>query len=203
VSLKELQTSLKDTFVYVTHDQVEALSMADRIAILNEGSLQQLGSPEEVYLLPKNMFVAGILGNPSMNFIPCSLQKQNGMTQLRHSAFTVRVDEKSLQKGLAPLMDRKEVIFGVRPEDVTIYFENPTGKSIDAQIYVTEPLGNKTIVDIKIGTEVIKAVEKASFRGKPEQTVWLRFKESKLHLFDRETGGCVFHASEQTPLQIS
>jgi multiple sugar transport system ATP-binding protein len=200
VSLKELQTSLKDTFVYVTHDQVEALSMADRIAILNHGSLQQMGDPEEVYLLPENMFVAGILGNPSMNFLKCTVQRQDGDIQLAHSAFSVSANG----KGLSPLLrDRKEVMFGVRPEDVSMYFEKPGGSSIEARIYVTEPLGNKTIVDIRVGEDVIKAVTKASFAGKPEQSIWLKFKESKLHLFNGETGACVFHASEQMPLQVS
>jgi multiple sugar transport system ATP-binding protein len=200
VSLKELQTSLKDTFVYVTHDQVEALSMADRIAILNEGSLQQLGDPEQVYLLPENTFVAGMLGNPSMNFLPCSVQRENGSTQLRHSSFIVSAQGMDLAKCVEK---RKEVLFGVRPEDVTIYFENPKDNGIEAQIYVTEPLGNKTIVDIKIGDDVIKAVAKASFKGKPEQKVWLTLKVSKLHLFDCDTGECVFHSSEKTPLQVS
>jgi ABC-type sugar transport system ATPase subunit len=184
----------------VTHDQVEALSMADRIAILNLGSLQQLGDPEEVYLLPENMFVAGILGNPSMNFLACSIQKRNGSIELVHSAFSIKSDG----KGFRPLFrDRHEVMFGVRPEDISIYFEKPKGNSIEAQIYVTEPLGNKTIVDVKLGDDVVKVVTKASFIGKPEQRVWLRFKESKLHLFNGETGACVFHASEQTPLQVS
>jgi multiple sugar transport system ATP-binding protein len=204
VSLKELQTSLKDTFVYVTHDQVEALSMADRIAILDRGSLQQLGDPEGVYLHPNNMFVAGILGNPSMNFLPCSFRTQNGRTKIQHDVFTIFSGEKNLMEEIARVAGEKsKLMFGVRPEDVSIHFEKPQGKSIGARIYITEPLGNKTIVDIKLGNDVIKTVEKASFSGRPEQDVWVKFKETKLHLFNGATGNCIFHASRKKLLQIA
>ena len=203
VGLKELQTSLRDTFVYVTHDQVEALSMADRIAILDRGSLQQIGSPEEVYYRPENMFVAGILGNPSMNFISSSLSQQNGDLLIRHDSFIAVVEKKGLGEVLKnKVKDSAQIIFGVRPEDISIFFAKPVGVSIPAEIYVTEPLGNKTIVDIKLGNEVIKAVTRTSFTGKPEQKVWITLKDSKLHLFDQKSGVCVVHSDEKTPLKI-
>jgi ABC-type sugar transport system ATPase subunit len=150
------------------------------------------------------MFVAGILGNPSMNFLPCSFRTQNGRTKIQHDVFTIFSGEKNLMEEIARVAGEKsKLMFGVRPEDVSIHFEKPQGKSIGASIYVTEPLGNKTIVDIKLGNDVIKTVEKASFSGRPEQDVWVKFKETKLHLFNGATGNCIFHASRKKLLQIA
>jgi ABC-type sugar transport system ATPase subunit len=199
VSLKELQTSLKDTFVYVTHDQVEALSMADRIAILNLGVLQQIGTPDAVYNRPDNMFVAGILGNPSMNFVPCEIAKKNGKVRISHEAFTAEGPAEGLDQSLE---SGKEIIFGVRPEDISMYLEEPPERSIAAEVYVTEPLGNKTIVDIKLGGDIIKAMTRGSFTGNPGQKIWITFKALKLHLFARDSGDCLAHASEKAPLSV-
>lgn len=201
VSLKELQTNLKETFVYVTHDQVEALSMADRILVLDRGVLQQLGKPEEVYRLPNNTFVANVLGNPSMNFVECSIKEEKGRILITHEGFSVYAEKKVLGSLLQGL--KKEVILGIRPEDIAIYFEKPKNAAIGAEVYVTEPLGNKTIVDIRMGKDVIKAIASASFSGKPGQKVWLMVKESKLHLFEKETGSCVYHALTGSPLHVA
>jgi multiple sugar transport system ATP-binding protein len=204
VSLKELQNNLKDTFIYVTHDQVEALSMADRIAILNMGVLQQLGKPEDVYRLPENMFVAGVLGNPSMNFLNCSVNETNGKMMIEHAAFTVKADSGVLEESLRGTLDSKGgIILGIRPEDVLIFFDKPGDRAVAAEIYVTEPLGSKTIVDVKIGEDIIKVIADAAFKGEPEQKVWLQFKEAKLHLFEEQSRSCVYHAAEKAPLTLN
>jgi len=203
VSLKELQERLKDTFVFATHDQVEALSMADRIALLDGGVLQQLGKPEEVYQFPANVFVANILGNPSMNFINCKVKEENNKVYIMHEVFSVSAEKRALHEVLeGSLKDDKEVILGMRPEDVRIFFDEPEGSFIDSEIYVTEPLGNKTIVDVKIGNDVIKVVAGASFKGEPKQGIWLKIRESRLHLFDKKTNKCIYHAAKASPLQL-
>jgi multiple sugar transport system ATP-binding protein len=201
VSLKELQTNLKETFVYVTHDQVEALSMADRILVLDRGVLQQLGNPEDVYRLPKNTFVAKVLGNPSMNFIDCTVKEEKDRIYVSHEGFSVYAGKKVL--GSALERSKKGVILGIRPEDITIYFDKPKNGAVGSEIYVTEPLGNKTIVDIKTGKDVIKAIASASFSGKPGQKVWLKVKESKFHLFESDTGSCIYHAATSSPLHVA
>ncbi|KPJ86925.1 MAG: hypothetical protein AMS17_10345 [Spirochaetes bacterium DG_61] len=203
VSLKELQERLKDTFIYVTHDQVEALSMADRIALLDGGVLQQLGKPEEVYQFPANVFAANILGNPSMNLIKCKVNEKNNNVYIMHEVFSVSAEKRVLHEVLeSSLKDDKEVILGVRPEDVRIFFDKPEGGFINSEIYVIEPLGNKTIVDVKIGNDVIKVVVGASFKGQPKQDIWLKIRESKLHLFDKKTNKCIYHAAKASPLQL-
>jgi multiple sugar transport system ATP-binding protein len=203
LSLKELQTNLKETFVYATHDQAEALSMADRIAILDGGVLQQLGSPEEVYKYPENKLVATVLGNPSMNFLDCTIEENKGKILLAHEAFSLSAEKKVLHTALKHSPNAEtEVTLGIRPEDVTICSDKPKRTSIDAEIYVTEPLGNKTIVDIKIGSDVIKVIDRSSFKGDPGQKVWLQMREDKFHLFDKKSSQCIFHASENAPLRL-
>jgi multiple sugar transport system ATP-binding protein len=204
LSLKELQTELKETFVYATHDQAEALSMADRIAILDRGLLQQLGSPEAVYRQPENRLVATVLGNPSMNFLECTLEEDNDRLKVVHEAFSVGAEKAVLGKALESLPPgSKDVVLGIRPEDVTIYHEKPEGQSIDAEIYVIEPLGNKTIVDIKVGEDVIKVIDKPSYIGEPGEKAWLQIREAKSHLFDKDSSRCLFHASTETPLRLN
>jgi multiple sugar transport system ATP-binding protein len=177
--------------------------MADRIAILDGGKLQQLGIPDQVYRSPQNIFVAKVLGNPSMNLLECRVNESNGRFYIEHGSFSVYGKKQVLQKAINNLSAKDSgVVLGIRPEDVLISLSEPKGSSIGAEIYVTEPLGNKTIVDIKIGSEVIKVIEKPGFKGEPEQRVWLKLREHKLHLFDGQTGACIYHAVEGSPLLL-
>jgi len=203
LTLKELQTSLKETFIYATHDQVEALSMADRIAILDKGVLQQIGLPGEVYRYPENSLVATVLGNPSMNFIACRIKENKDKVCLIHEAFSAISDKDALSTDvLSSLNTGKDLMLGVRPEDITISLQKPTEPSVMGEIYVTEPLGNKTIVDVKLGEEIIKVIDGPSFKGEPAQTIWIRMNEAKLHLFETKSRKCVYHASEDYPVRI-
>lgn len=203
VALKELQTNLKETFIYVTHDQVEALSMGDRIAVLNNGNLQQVDDPETIYRLPNNMFTATILGNPPMQFMKCSLGKDKSSIILKHKAFTLSAGSRDIKEALGWGPDRKEVVLGLRPEDIKILTDKPEQKSVDAEIYVTEPLGNETIVDVKLGNDVIKVLASSDFISRPAQKIWVTFNLSKLHIFHEKTHECVFHASEKSHFTIS
>jgi ABC-type sugar transport system ATPase subunit len=202
VALKELQTNLKETFVYVTHDQVEALSMGDRIAVLNQGVLQQVDDPATIYRMPNNMFVATILGSPPMNFINCALRRKNGMLQIEHAAFTLNTEEKKILNLLKAGSDSAGIVLGLRPEDIRIHMDEPKEKSIPTEIYVTEPLGNETIVDIKLGENVIKVLARSDFTAAPGQPVWITANMHKLHLFDESSHECMFHATEKTAFSI-
>jgi multiple sugar transport system ATP-binding protein len=211
VSLKELQTSLKETFVYVTHDQVEALSMGDRIAIMNAGVLQQVDDPGAIYRYPNNMFVATILGNPPMNFLRCAASGGNKELLVKHESFTLSVKGNEARTALGGALREGGVIVGVRPEDVKIHLEKPGGRAsgspvngglVDAEIYVTEPLGNETIVDIKTGNNVIKVLAESDFAGAPGRRVWIGLNEHKLHFFDLETHACAYHASERDAIKL-
>ena len=203
VSLKNLQSDLKKTFAYVTHDQVEALSMGDRIAILNEGILQQVDDPETIYRFPEQMFAATMLGNPPMNFMGCLLETGNQKISLRCEAFAAVVDNPDLTAMLTSKVDGKDIVIGIRPEDITIYMDRPDRDDlIETEIFVSEPLGNETIVDIKLGNEIIKSLAEADFPGVRGNKVWIEFDRAKFHLFQKKTGECFFHASDEAFFQI-
>ena len=178
--LKHLQRDLGRTLVYVTHDQVEALSMADRIAVLREGVVQQVDTPENVYHLPANRFVATVVGNPPMNFIPARIAGPNGGLRIEHASFAV-------ESGRAPAVEAARLaegascFVGIRPEDVAI---GSAGEGIAAKVYASEPLGGETIVDLELGDRVIKALAPPTLQLEPDAGVSIRFDPQRLHLFD-------------------
>jgi ABC-type sugar transport system ATPase subunit len=199
VSLKELQTTLKETFVYVTHDQVEALSMGDRIAVLKKGRVQQVADPETIYRFPANMYVATIVGNPPMNFIPCAVEAHEGRVTLRHPAFSLRGGAAGYSEAVLRAVEsapaRQSICLGVRPEDITFEREDAE-HTIPAEIYVVEPLGSEKVIDVKVGEEIIKVLVDPDFPGRPGDKVRLGMNRGKLHFFDRETEICLYHGTE-------
>lgn len=202
VSLKELQVNLKETFVYVTHDQVEALSMGDRIALLDQGVVQQIDTPETVYHYPNNQFVATMLGNPPMNFIECKLEKTADGCILNQDSFTLNAKGKDIAEALSAY-DKGEITLGVRPEDIEIYLEKPAGDCFAAKVYVYEPLGNETVVDIALGDSIIKVLADPDFQADSGQEIWLALKPHKLHLFDIESTQNILHFSQEDSLVVA
>lgn len=203
VNLKALQTDLKETFVYVTHDQVEALSMGDRIAVLNQGELQQVATPEEIYKQPENTFVANILGSPPMNLIPCNANGQNGAESITHDCFEILSTSDSFKKLFQTEDAKQSLLLGVRPEDINIHLQKETDDCIAAEIYVVEPLGNETVVDIKLGDNIIKVLADADFTGTSREKVWISLRLDRLHFFDKESGQCLLHTSEDSVSRIT
>jgi multiple sugar transport system ATP-binding protein len=201
VSLKELQTNLKETFVYVTHDQVEALSMGDRIALMDKGVVQQIDTPEAAYRYPKNTFAATIIGNPPMNFIKCSVKKEDGSITILQDAFSFR-PESSAVADILSKNEQDKIIVGIRPEDIVIHETKPAAGAIAAKVYVYEPLGNETVVDVSIGDTVIKVLTDPDFYGDSGQEIWLTMNTEKLHLFDYETGEVLVHLSEEDKVKL-
>jgi multiple sugar transport system ATP-binding protein len=191
--LKHLQRDLGRTLVYVTHDQVEAMSMPDRIAVLREGSIQQVDTPENVYQRPANRFVATVVGSPPMNFLPCTVGARNGAFQLRHPLFEVEVRAPRPALG-ETLRDGAECLLGVRPEDVRL--EAAGGDSFPATVYVSEPLGGETVVDLQVGQLLVKALAPASVEVKPDSSVQVSLDPSRLHLFTREGESILSAAGE-------
>ncbi len=204
VSLKNLQNDLKKIFTYVTHDQVEALSLGDRIGILHEGVLQQVGDPETIYRHPDQMFVATMLGNPPMNFFQCLLTEKDRVLQIKHPGFTIISGNQNVQKILSSETNGKDIIIGVRPEDINIHLTKVDDKSaIESEIFVTEPLGNETIVDVKLGDKVFKVIDEPDFEGVPKQAIWIELNTSKLHFFHSESKKCLYHSSTDNDFQIT
>lgn len=186
--LKRLQKDLKITTIYVTHDQVEAMTMADRVALLHQGLLQQVASPYDLYEHPNNLFVAGFIGSPPMNFIECNLAKENGNLYLDAEKFKFKL-EGFLAETLEERETGTELVLGVRPEDVTITFVKEKKKeAISGQIFTLEPLGAEVIVDVKVGENILKVKENAAFKADFGKEVWLSFDKEKVHIFEGKTG---------------
>ncbi len=172
--IKKLHQKLKTTFIYVTHDQTEALTMGDRIAVMDNGIIQQTGSPAEVYNNPKNKFVGGFLGSPSMNFIKADIN--NGMISINNSFFCLNEKQKSR------LDSKKEVLIGIRPEN----FNAPNGNfSFNTNIEISEMLGSSQIVYFKANNTDCTAVLPAGTGLKGTLTLYINTNE--LMFFDTVT----------------
>jgi multiple sugar transport system ATP-binding protein len=187
--LKRLHLENDSTTVYVTHDQVEAMSLADRIAIMNEGVLQQVGTPTEVYHRPANLFVAQFVGSPVMNVSKASVQASGGS-----SAIVIGENDGVFafppalpQKMSAANYNQADFMLGIRPEGVLVSRQEAPGY-VPAEAHIIEPLGAYDIVDLKFGRQFIRARTASGYVGKPGDTVYARLDESQTHFFHAATG---------------
>jgi len=176
--IKRLQMELGITSIYVTHDQVEAMTMADRVAVMKDGLLQAYSPPDELYDQPRTLFVAGFVGNPPMNFLDVEVVRENGEYHARREGFDVVISSERGEKAAA----KGQVILGVRPEDVTVA---DTGVSGD--IYVVEPLGRDDLIDVRIGEAGVHVLADPTLRLKMGQNVRLDFNTHKVQFFDPVT----------------
>ncbi len=181
--LKKLHKEIQTTMIYVTHDQAEAMTLSDRVAILFEGRIQQCDSPQMVYNFPTNKIVAEFIGSPSMNFFEGKLVREDDKRSIRFSdqdLFFIRGGEELELKN-------EEVIFGVRPEDVIISLEKKESW-FSGKIFAVEPLGNATYVDIQWNLNRLKAEAEPDFEAKPDSPIYFTFRKEKIHLFDNTDG---------------
>ena len=190
--LKRLHLENDQTTVYVTHDQIEAMSLADRIAIMNEGVLQQVGSPSEVYEHPVNLFVAQFIGSPVMNISKAALRTEGAQAKLvlgdGDGAFDFSGDLPQRLTAAAPA--DPDLTIGIRPEGVLIH-RQPEPGYVPVEAHIIEPLGAYDIVDLKLGDQFLRARTASGFVGKPGDTVWARLDESQTHFFDTRTGAAL------------
>jgi multiple sugar transport system ATP-binding protein len=186
--LEGLVRSLGVTTIYVTHDQVESMAMADRIAVMNLGLTQQIGTPTEIYGRPQNAFVAGFIGEPPMNFAQCELVAgDDGWHRLQSPSFDIELTD-SLQGELARYKGAPQVQLGVRPEDVAVFLES-RANCVDATVDFVEAQGERTILTLLLaGGEVFLAQVPSAFRPDLEATVYLQFDLGHIHLFEAESG---------------
>ena len=185
--LKKLQRDLKITTIYVTHDQAEAMAMADRIAVMNKGKILQYSEPHHVYEKPANLFVAGFIGSPPMNFIKASIVEKDSRIILDAGFF-----QYELERELGEIVKREasgsEVVIGFRPEHMILSKERRADSVFQADVYVIEPMGSNIIVDLKAGEYLLKAVTPPTVEiPPPGQKVWVGFPLEKLHVFDAKT----------------
>ena len=195
--LKRLQKDLGVTTIYVTHDQVEAMTMADRVALMNKGVLQQCEPPRIMYDRPVNKFCASFIGSPPINLIPCDVR--DGGT-LDAGDFHIPIPEQLV----GPLQESSAdgVFLGIRPQDLHVSHEGVPdasgvvvyrfpSSSVPAEVYTTEPLGDATILDLKVGDKLLKALVAATFEGDAGTKVVIGFPPERIHLFDRGSGRAI------------
>jgi multiple sugar transport system ATP-binding protein len=186
VELKRLHLENGSTSIYVTHDQVEAMSLADRIVVMNEGVLQQVGTPTEVYLYPNNLFVAQFIGSPVMNISATAVKEEGG-------AATVAIDSESfeLPRELLGMLQQKQagqdLSLGVRPEGILLSRDQQPGyRSVEA--HIIQPYGGFDIIDLKVGNRTIRARTPSGYVGRAGDRVWARIDPAQAHFFDTKTG---------------
>lgn len=188
--LIKLHHSIQTTMIYVTHDQLEAMTMSDRIVVMNEGKIQQVGTPKEVYDHPANLFVAGFIGTPTMNFIEGTLKEDRGLLKLDAGLFRLNLPE-NLRKTIHQNIFPSEVILGIRPEDVQIPEREAKGL-IPALISVVELVGSEKIVFSNVGDQTILSRISPDKELGINQKVYLIINERKIHLFDKKSGDALF-----------
>lgn len=186
----KLQRKLQITQVYVTHDQVEAMSMADRIAILFDGVFQQIGTPSEVYNRPANKFVAGFIGSPSMNFYDATFADNGILFGDQRLALNSNYVEKIKES------NKTEVILGIRPEHINIEHEK-NNNDFEVDIEVVEFLGAETIITFKFSDGIMGMVSTPGFFDADiGDKAYLTYPKEKIHIFDRETEANVIYKSK-------
>lgn len=189
--LKRLLQEIKATTIYVTHDQIEALSMGDRIAVMKDGQILQCDRPETVYDLPANQFVGGFIGTPPMNFLQGQVQRQNGHVNVRVGDFHLQPAE-SMRSLLQPYEGRP-ILLGIRAENMET-LSRPEQETLQVEVLVVEPLGSQNLLTVKIGDDMVKVATHPTFRVEPGQNVWLRFPAAKIRWVDRDSGKVLYPA---------
>jgi len=181
---KKICKNLQTTIVYATPDQLEAVTMADRIAVLDRGRVLQYDTPDSLYDHPKNLFVAGFIGSPAMNFIDCTLVEKNEKTYLDAAEFKYEITDKA--EKIRKKCTTQEIVLGTRPEDIELDVSRQKN-AIQADVSILEPMGHRAIVHVQIGK--ITLVANVNLLGlKAGDRIWLRFNKQKIHIFDKKTG---------------
>ena len=179
--IKHLQKRFGITSIYVTHDQVEALTMADRIAVMNAGKLQAFDTPEDLYNRPKTMFIAGFVGNPPMNFIEVDLIEDSGRYIAQNDALALDVPN---HYGKKALQQASHVTMGIRPEDVILTNDG----NIKGSVFVVEPMGRDDMLDVRIGNHSLMVLVDPKLHIRAGDLVKLKFNLENIQFFDKESG---------------
>jgi multiple sugar transport system ATP-binding protein len=185
--LVKLHDRLKTTTIYVTHDQIEAMTMADRIAVMNLGVLQQVGTPKEVYEKPRTEFVGGFIGEPPMNFANCELVNENGSAHLISPSFKLPLSPETVRKIDSQYSGPPNFHLGIRPENIGVSMQ-PFEDCVNATVFVLEPQGERTLLSVHLADQELFLVEvEPDFTADPDTPVFLHFREP-IHLFETEEG---------------
>ncbi len=183
--ISKLHNRLQATIIYVTHDQIEAMTMGERIAVMRDGIIQQIDSPMGLYNNPVNKFVAGFIGSPPMNFMDGRITERNGALLFDEGAIQLAIDP-SYHDSLAKHKD-KEVVFGIRPENISISNGSDHGETVDCLVEVTEPMGSELYLHLSTGTNSYIARVKMDRDVRVNEKLPMHFNMQKAHFFDKDT----------------
>jgi multiple sugar transport system ATP-binding protein len=185
-----LQRRLGVTTVYVTHDQVEAMTMGDRVAVLKDGVLQQVDTPLRLYQHPANVFVAGFIGSPAMNFATVTMTNGNGRVVAKNAGLEIEVPGREAERLLAHV--GRQVTLGIRPEDLHVARDgDPAGLTFNSKVEVVEQLGSEILLDVRVGDSSMVASVEPTTRVKVQETMRLAINPERLHFFDASTEAAI------------
>ena len=188
--IKRLHLKQGSTTIYVTHDQIEAMSLADRIVVMHEGRLQQVGSPQEVYARPTNMFVARFVGSPVMNIVDATVEAAGGRARVRVAGAAEGFAFPEELLGRLNGHGAGSLALGVRPEGLLVSHEAGEG-ALPVEAHIIEPLGAYDIVDLQVGDEMLRARTRSGYVNRPGSRVHVRIDPAQAHFFDTASGNAL------------
>jgi multiple sugar transport system ATP-binding protein len=190
VEIKKLHRRLRETVIYVTHDQVEAMTLADRIVVLEAGRIGQVGTPDEIYHRPRDRFIAGFMGSPPMNFLPATVERNAGSTALVVGATQSIAVPADLARRMGSHGGTR-LQFGIRPENLRLTDAASDWPCLEVEVVVVEPLGAENLVTLKLGATEIKGRFAPDVRPEAGSRMKVELDPRRFHLFDAESGGAL------------
>ncbi|MCT4598525.1 MAG: sn-glycerol-3-phosphate ABC transporter ATP-binding protein UgpC [Vallitalea sp.] len=190
LEISKLHQRLQTTIIYVTHDQVEAMTLGTRIVVMKDGFIQQVDTPTNLYENPQNLFVAGFIGSPQMNFINAKVVKNGNNVDLVFESNTITLPENKGKKLVDSGYVGKEIVMGIRPQDIhdsEIFLESSPKSIINAKVNVTEMLGSETFLYVSVDSYDVTARVDPRSKAKPNDKVKLAMDLNRIHIFDKET----------------
>ena len=190
IEISKLHQRLETTIIYVTHDQTEALTLGTRIVVMKDGVVQQVDSPLDLYMRPNNLFVAGFIGSPQMNFIDAKVVVSGSEVRLMFGSNSIKLPENKAKKLIDNGYEDKTVTFGIRPEDIKdeeMFISNSPDTTLEATVKVYEMLGAEVFLYFTVETFDITVRVNPRTTARPGDTIKIALDGSKIHLFDKET----------------
>ena len=191
IEISKLHQKLQTTFVYVTHDQTEAMTLGTRIVVMKDGIVQQVDTPQNLYDRPQNLFVAGFMGSPQMNFMEATVEKKDSGVYVKFGNNTLKLSEAKAKKVIDGGYNEKNVMIGIRPEDIhdeEVFINQSPESVVEATVRVYELLGAEVFLYFTVD-EILEITARVNPRttARPDDTLKIAFDMSKLHVFDKET----------------
>jgi multiple sugar transport system ATP-binding protein len=198
--IRKLHQSIQTTFIYVTHDQTEAMTMGDRIVVMRDGVIQQADTPQQVYNHPVNMFVAGFIGSPAMNFLRGELAEESGFIFFRAPEMSIKLPEGRYRSLRNAGVVGKSVVLGIRPEDLhndEVFLTTYPDATLKTNVEVVEHMGSELYLHVTAGGQTLVARVNARFDVSPGTSLPLALDLNKVHVFDAETELAIPHAAQE------